>query len=507
MMTTRARPTLSDHPDHPIEPAAMSQPAQDMPDRRLRDSSPGVVRQTAEFLVVLGLGILLFRTFAAEAYIVPTGSMAPTLVGHHKDIVCEHCKFSYVLGLDDLGRAGRPVCPNCGTHGPDLAASAASNGDRLLVQKYLFDLRPPRRWEVAVFQSLLEPNQAYVKRVVGLPGEAIQLRGGDVYIDGKIARKEMAEVRATRLVVFDNNFVPADADRFPRWAFRRGRTRSIEPSGWKADGTGFVHEPAKADGPTVDWIDYRHWDPDMGRYGPVRDVVAYNGGDVRAEDVIRDLMLEAKVSARPDAPSLVVRVDSGSDFVLVTLPVDGRTHPEVRYNGKLIAPENVRRSLASSPAGSPRAQRLEVGVIDRRLLVAIDGVLAFDPIDFDGPVGDGPGRFATPISVGVPGGGLELSDLKVYRDVYYTGALSGGLRRPAAVDVPYLLKEGEFFVLGDNSPVSNDSRFWATGPVVRRRDFLGKPFLVHLPGRLAILQVFGRTICRIPDPREIRYIR
>ncbi|HEY2157947.1 MAG TPA: signal peptidase I [Isosphaeraceae bacterium] len=478
-----------------------------MPGADPAEAVSALVRQTVEFLVVLSLGIMLFRTFAAEAYIVPTGSMAPTLVGHHKDVNCGHCGFHYVMGIDDQGRAGRPVCPNCGTHGPDLAASAASNGDRLLVQKYLFDLRPPRRWEVAVFQSLSEPNQAYVKRVVGLPGEAIQLRGGDVYIDGKVARKDLAEVRATRLVVFDNNFVPADADRFPRWAFRRARQRSNAPSGWKAAGTGFVHEPSKVDGPSVDWIDYRHWDPDTGRYGPVRDVVAYNGGDVRAEDPVRDLMFEARVSARPDVPSLVVRVDSGSDVVLVTLPVESRAQPEVRYNGKLIAPENVRGSLVSSPAGAPRLQRLEVGVIDRRLLVAIDGALAFDPIDFDGPVGAGPGRFATPISVGVPYGGVTLSDLKIYRDVYYTGALSGGLRRPAGVDAPYLLKQGEFFVLGDNSPVSNDSRFWATGPVVRRRDFLGKPFLVHLPGRLAILQVFGRTICRIPDPREIRYIR
>jgi signal peptidase I len=488
-------------------PPVARRPMIHMPGADPAEAVSVLVRQTVEFLVVLCLGIMLFRTFAAEAYIVPTGSMAPTLVGHHKDVVCEHCKFPYVLGLDDQGRAGRPVCPNCGTHGPDLTAAASSSGDRLLVQKYLFDLRPPRRWEVAVFQSLSEPNQAYVKRVVGLPGESIQLRGGDVYIDGKIARKDLAEVRATRLVVFDNDFVPADSDRFPRWAFRRGRARSTEPSGWKTDGTGFVHGPSKADGPTVDWIDYRHWDPDTGRYGPVRDVVAYNGGDVHAEDLIRDLMVEASVSTRPDAPILVVRVDSGSDVVLVTLPVDGRTSAEVRFNGKLIAPANVCKSLASSPAGAARSQRLEVGVIDRRLLVAIDGALAFDPIDFDGPVGAGPGRFATPVSIGVPGGGVTLNEVRIYRDVYYTGALSGGLRRPAAVEAPYALKEGEFFVLGDNSPVSNDSRFWASGPVVRRRDFLGKPFLVHLPGRLAILQVFGRTICRIPDPREIRYIR
>ena len=65
----------------------------------------------------------------------------------------------------------------------------------------------------------------------------------------------------------------------------------------------------------------------------------------------------------------------------------------------------------------------------------------------------------------------------------------------------------DFFVLGDNSPVSNDSRFWSEGPVVRGSMFVGKPFLVHLPGQLVPLKVFGRSVCWVPDPRRIRYIR
>ena len=63
------------------------------------------------------------------------------------------------------------------------------------------------------------------------------------------------------------------------------------------------------------------------------------------------------------------------------------------------------------------------------------------------------------------------------------------------------------FVLGDNSPVSNDSRFWNEGPVVRGSMFLGRPFLVHLPGQVVPLKVFGRSVCWVPDPRQIRYIR
>src|SRR6476646_1908040 len=129
---------------------------------------PVLVRPTVEFLVLLSLSILLFRSFAAEAYVVPTGSMAPTLLGIHQEVTCPNCGIHFSLGVDDRGQGGRALCPNCGFFDFERVSRVACYGDRLLVQKFLFDLRSPHRWEVAVFHSPAEPTQAYVKRVVGL---------------------------------------------------------------------------------------------------------------------------------------------------------------------------------------------------------------------------------------------------------------------------------------------------------------------------------------------------
>ena len=467
----------------------------------------GVRRQTVEFLILLGIGILLLRTFAAEAYVVPTGSMAPTLLGFHKELTCPNCKFPFVVGMDEQGRTGRPVCPNCGQDGLGKVDAVECNGDRLLVQKFLFDFRRPKRWEVAVFHSPAEPDQAYVKRVVGLPGEAVQIVDGNLFIDGRIARKSLPEQRAMRILVFDNDYVPADSDRFPRWKFRGDRLRRTAASGWKAEGSRFVHEPTPTSGDREDWLEYLHWDPDRSRHGPVRDFCPYNGGDLRGDNVVRDLMIEADIALRPDMKAVALRIDHGADHFTFALPVDGRGRPEVLRNGRVLDVVNARGGLRSSIEDSPRFARLEASVIDRRITVALDGDLLFDPIDYEKPGGSGFGPPPSPLAIGALGGSMELRRVRIYRDLFYTGNLTFGPRRPFGVDKPYRLGDDEFFVLGDNSPVSNDSRFWENSPVVRGDRFLGKPFMVHLPGQVCALRVFGRPLGWIPDPREIRYIR
>src|SRR5262249_3255055 len=55
-------------------------------------------RETIESIVVAFVLAFLFRTFEAEAFVIPTGSMAPTLYGQQRDVVCTKCGTRFAVG-------------------------------------------------------------------------------------------------------------------------------------------------------------------------------------------------------------------------------------------------------------------------------------------------------------------------------------------------------------------------------------------------------------------------
>src|SRR5580698_1168491 len=58
-------------------------------------------------------------------------------------------------------------------------------GDRLLADKLSYKFEHPHRGDVVIFYYPRDPQQVYVKRVVGLPGEDVEIRSGDVFIDNR----------------------------------------------------------------------------------------------------------------------------------------------------------------------------------------------------------------------------------------------------------------------------------------------------------------------------------
>lgn len=154
--------------------------------------------ETVVFVVVL---VLLLKTFVAEAFVIPTGSMATTLYGYQKIVTCEKCGLTFPLNcsseVDPQGGAPRAFvrggfCPNCQNKvawseggGPDW-----NSGDRVLVAKFLYDrgrLWTPKRHEVIVFKYPENPQESntamnYIKRCEGESEETIAIFGGDLYV-------------------------------------------------------------------------------------------------------------------------------------------------------------------------------------------------------------------------------------------------------------------------------------------------------------------------------------
>jgi len=72
-----------------------------------------------------------------------------------------------------------------------------------------------------------------VKRVVGLPGERIAIRRGDIYVDGRIARKTLPQFRDTAVLVYDSGFEPPRTRGLPaRWRAAAGSSWTRVPQGF-----------------------------------------------------------------------------------------------------------------------------------------------------------------------------------------------------------------------------------------------------------------------------------
>lgn len=61
-----------------------------------------------------------------------------------------------------------------------------SHGDNLIVDKLSYRFRDPERFDIIVFPFRYEKKTYYIKRIIGLPGETVQIQDGNIYIDGEV---------------------------------------------------------------------------------------------------------------------------------------------------------------------------------------------------------------------------------------------------------------------------------------------------------------------------------
>ncbi|MCX6550384.1 MAG: signal peptidase I [Acidobacteria bacterium] len=110
-----------------------------------------IAREYFESIVIAVILALFIRTFVVQAFKIPTGSMEPNLlIGDHLLVN----KFVF--------------------------APTVSSGERLLLP-----IRDVRRGDVVVFKFPEDPERDFIKRVIGLPGETVELKAHRIYINGK----------------------------------------------------------------------------------------------------------------------------------------------------------------------------------------------------------------------------------------------------------------------------------------------------------------------------------
>jgi signal peptidase I len=476
------------------------------------------LRQLVQTIILLLVFLLVFRTVGAEPYQVPTGSMWPALAGNHRVLECPRCGYRIVVGRhrsdhgDPHANAklyAAAACPNCGRTDLDIHRVPECPGDHLLVSKSVFDLRRPRRWEIAVFRCPADPSKAFVKRVVGLPGEKVRIRGGDIYINGVLSRKSLSEIRALRIPVFDNNYQPAPDGFGERW-----EAWPVQPMDRVVEGKK-LHLRGQGRGDRYQCLVYRHYSLDSKQSQPLQDEYAYNCGETKTPVPVHDFMMECDIRAEKGNGWVRFGITDGHDRAVAELPVgpaaDGSERPRaacLRETGKPFASASTRddpegriyRRVPGFHLEAGRTYHVELALVDRRVSLAVDGAAPLDPVDL--PAVDHRREMVRPVQLGACGVDVVVSNFRLYRDIHYTDAGDNGTRGVVS------LGPAEYFVMGDNSPNSDDSRFWPNQGVVPERSFIGKPFLVHMPIRVITWDGEEHSPqYLVPDWGRIRWLR
>lgn len=433
------------------------------------------MRAVVSVAVRVAVLLLAARAFLITPIFVPTSSMAPTLLGVHGEAICPRCQRPILWGADLVPfDVVEITCGHCGAEQTEFGERALVGGDRLMVDRNAFWLRAPRRWELAVVRDPETPNRWLVKRVVGLPGETISLRDGDLFNGEKRMQKSLAQLRSVAVPVYR----AVDETEQERSPWRGADQASTWERHWRRGAASFLHLPTAKTltpeaSPAFDWLVFEP---------PITDDLAYNQDRLRRPFAVADVMLSCRVRWQGEG-AIAVRLPTNEDVLVRLDPQAGQV--EVLAAGA----SRGRQAIPKSPEST---FSLTAAYCDGRALVEVDG----EPIMFElgAPSAKTPGQLA----IGVRGLGVELNDLRVGRDIYYTPVAE--LASPAWQQVQ--LGEGEYLLLGDNPTHSRDSRYWTT-PAVSGKSFLGRPFLVHGASRAA--RLWGWTF-QVPDFERIRYI-
>ena len=518
-------------------------------------------KETFESIVMAFILAFVFRAFIVEAFVIPTGSMAPTLLGQHADLTCSQCGYRFasdVVKADgyNTGAAYSTTltCPMCSYPIKVDAPNQRRPGDRILVHKFIYNLTEPKRWDVVVFKNPSNPQDNFIKRLVGLPGEKLFIIDGNIYTQPddqpqtpwQIQRKTTREIvqRTVWQSVYHSMYYPLDNGesslergaayqwQFPWVAQKPEQFQRVNRTWLKYDG----NEPAKLHFDFKDMLNSQlnfygkpiGWYPYSQLYGS------------HAIESIEDIRI--KISLVPQPKTDTPKQGVGLTFQ-TTGRIDGMMPVPIRAQldtaGKITlstgsndTPQvwQTRATHQIQPLPLDHASELEFWFVDQQVSLWIDGsrIIAWE---FDVPMDTLIKRPNPPIFpqtwVQIQGVPATITRLDLDRDLYYSSRPNarrmalGGLYKTGAdrEGQAVSLESDQFYCMGDNSPFSHDGRYWSqvnpwigkrmlsdknqvTG-VVPRELMIGKAFFVYFPAPHRLTPT-GMGI--IPNFGDVRFI-
>jgi signal peptidase I len=532
-------------------------------------SSEGGVKDTVEAILVAFILAFIFRAFVVEAFVIPTGSMAPTLYGAHQRLTCPDCGYTFDVNYsispsasEDPDDASVPSdaplmhdyhCPNCGYEFSRAQMHPVRFGDRILVLKYLYVFQKPTRWDVVVFKSPSEPgpdptnpdfSRNYIKRLVGLPSESIVVLDGDVYVGPpnatestpnlwQIQRKPDYAQDALWRTIYDNDYLPnangrTPVDRGSAAPFREPWTAEDPGGGWDVGtptvGTRSFHFSNLAGGASL------YFDAGVeGELQRLYDWVPYNEGILRPPpEPVGDLKLSAfyRLSQASAGGECNMILTKDQDCFTAKLTPGGVElwHGKVASTSpfSVVAQQRVGYPVAvdwKSPGGTTQ---VDFANVDHRVTIRIGGkeLIRYEyPPDvahlFETAMRDPDEQGPAPsVRISAANEDCTLDHIVLSRDVYYLNHASGMIHGiPGGIAH---LGPGEYFVLGDNSPNSSDARYWSNDvDLIRGEDLFVRSGRV--PERFMLGKAFfvywpagyrpaGIPLGIVPDFGEMRFI-
>ena len=510
------------------------------------------VKETIESILVAFILAFIFRCFVIEAFVIPTGSMAPTLMGAHMHFRCADCGYRFNAGFSVGNEETYAVpqnapgdytlfCPNCGYRLPRTLPDDTANdaqqpevryGDRILVMKYLYLLHDPKRFDVVVFKNPSGDDYSinYIKRLIGRPGESLFVAQGDIYVappgaDPSVPQsyvvqtKPAAAQEALWRIVYDADYVPRQLPR----TFQTARGMPGEDEKWrqpwrqtKGDGwtnadpaknasprtfafdnpkgageISFDHTANPTKGSFTDWLAYDQAGP--GGPGTTIGQGSYatdaNGSMVHN---VADLKIDFSVDKISEGGVVRAVLGKGETEFVAEISVD---------RIKLIRRSKTETLTLAEAALSPAISVSQVSFqnVDYRVAVSIDGkeILSSTPEqyapDVQAIIDQTNNRVASPqgwARLEASATGSTISHVRLWRDVYYIDDEPRVMRATSASFPSRVLtlQADEFFVLGDNSYQSLDGRYWTADVSLPGENLYAPPGVV--PARFMLGKAF-----------------